>query len=77
MSTTFLEAMAVRATDAAEKREGEVEVSVEEWLKKCPTCWNIEYIEDFGRVAYFIREDNEDIKTFQETFTAAESDDDE
>lgn len=71
MSLSFLEAMEVRATDTTEKHEGEVEgeVSVEEWLKKCPTCWNIEYIEDFGRVAYFIREDNEDIKTFQETFT--------
>jgi len=42
--------------------------SVEEWLRECPTSWNMEYHEDFDKMCYFIREKNEDEKTFFEVF---------
>ena len=44
--------------------------SVQEWLSECPTSWNMEYHKDFGKMCYFIREKNEDEKTFMEVFNA-------
>ena len=42
--------------------------TIQEWLSECPTSWNMEYHEDFGKTCYFIREENEDEKSFLEVF---------
>ena len=44
------------------------EKSVEEWLSECPTSWNMEYHEDFGKVCYFFRGKSQGEKTFLESF---------
>ena len=43
--------------------------TVQEWLAECPTAWNMEYSEVFGRMAYFIAEDDEDQEQFLNSFT--------
>ena len=42
--------------------------TIQEWLSECPTSWNMEYNEDFGKMCYFFREENEDEKSFFEAF---------
>ena len=42
--------------------------TIQEWLSECPTSWNMEYDTYFGKMCYFIREENEDEKSFFEAF---------
>tara|TARA_Y100001933_G_C18787621_1_gene475203 strand:+ start:178 stop:525 length:348 start_codon:yes stop_codon:yes gene_type:complete len=48
------------------------EKTLQQWLEECPTAWNLEYNEEWGRFCYFIydpdQDPEKDAATFLESF---------
>jgi len=44
--------------------------AIDAWLNQCPTSWNIEFNEDYGRLSVFIRGEDESEEDFKAEFDA-------
>jgi len=42
--------------------------AINAWLNQCPTSWNIEFNEEYGRLCIFLRDEKESEEDFKNNF---------